>query len=50
MRLVTAAATALAAGALAIGCGGDGDGGESSNAKPAASTTKGRFDGAAALR
>ena len=49
MRLATAAAVALATVLLALGCGGDeGDGNQS--AKPAAAASKGRFDGAAALR
>jgi hypothetical protein len=49
MRLAAASAAALAATAIALGCGGD-DEAERTQAKPAASTGAGRFDGAAALR
>ena len=49
LRLPIAAAAALVAAAIAVGCGGE-EGGGSPSTEPAASTTKGRFDGAAALR
>lgn len=50
VRIATASASAvLAAAAIALGCGGD-DEKETPRVQPAASTTTGRFDGAAALR